>query len=485
MKVLTSLKRVENKDLFWFLLFIVGAVFLRFFSFFPSQIDHDESTYAIIGSELVNGKRLYTDVTDTKPVGILLVYTALQYLFGYSIFMKRLFAAVLVGMTSYFVRKISFSLFKSGKAANAAGTIYLFYTSTWGYFGLSPNTELYFNLFTILALLFFMKGGNRNFLFAGLMAGIGFMFKYLVLLDFAAFVLFFFILDLVRKQFRIKELIAYCLAGIGFVVPFALTALYFYIQQRFDDFYFITFQVPHNYGDSPSFLGYLIMMGDLLLRFFPITFFWVYAIIKGRKLVGKNQWLLFAIWIPMVLIAMYLPGKAFNHYTIQIMLPLSLVAGLFFHSEIEYKSWMNKLFRGKGSAIAFIVVVSLIQIAAFADSILQPDDPKETALYLKENLEPGEKVFVSNDEPVIYYLLRQESPSKYVHSSLIFTDLHKAFEFDNVAEVERIMAQKPKYVLIKQKNAIVESMLEPDYEFDRAFAKGKVLVYKLKSTTPQ
>ena len=59
--------------------FLTVSVGLRFFSFFPSVLDHDESTYLIIGRDILNGKILYTDVTDTKPVGIFLFYAVLSF----------------------------------------------------------------------------------------------------------------------------------------------------------------------------------------------------------------------------------------------------------------------------------------------------------------------------------------------------------------------------------------------------------------------
>jgi 4-amino-4-deoxy-L-arabinose transferase-like glycosyltransferase len=117
---------VLKSELSWFVLLIVASIFLRFFSFFPSELDHDESTYAIIGNEILQGKKLYTEVTDTKPVGIFLIYAGLQAIFGYSIFMKRLFTALLVAVTAYFIRKASFKIFSNWNAANASAIVYLF-----------------------------------------------------------------------------------------------------------------------------------------------------------------------------------------------------------------------------------------------------------------------------------------------------------------------------------------------------------------------
>src|SRR5690554_6361189 len=95
------------------LLLMAVSIGLRFFSFFPSVLDHDESTYLIIGRDILNGKELYTDVTDTKPVGIFLFYAALEYLFGGSIFLKRLVFSLVVGFTSFLVYKVSLKIFRT------------------------------------------------------------------------------------------------------------------------------------------------------------------------------------------------------------------------------------------------------------------------------------------------------------------------------------------------------------------------------------
>ncbi|MEE4286678.1 MAG: glycosyltransferase family 39 protein, partial [Mariniphaga sp.] len=169
------------------LTFLTVSVLLRLFSFFPSVLDHDESTYLIIGREILQGKELYTDVTDTKPAGIFLFYAALEFLFGGSIFMKRFVFALVVGFTAFLILKVSKRFFQNQKVAASAGFIYIFYTSVWVYHGRSPNTELLFNLTTISTLLLFMQPNLKSWIMGGLIMGIGFIIKYLVLFDLLAF----------------------------------------------------------------------------------------------------------------------------------------------------------------------------------------------------------------------------------------------------------------------------------------------------------
>ena len=43
------------------------SLVMRFFSFFPSVMDHDESTYLVIADALRHGDVYLRDVIDTKP----------------------------------------------------------------------------------------------------------------------------------------------------------------------------------------------------------------------------------------------------------------------------------------------------------------------------------------------------------------------------------------------------------------------------------
>jgi 4-amino-4-deoxy-L-arabinose transferase-like glycosyltransferase len=85
------------------LLFCLLAVILRFFSFFPSVIDHDESTYLEIARMLLSGKLLYVDMVDIKPPGIFLILAFFQWIFGYSIFVMRLLTALWIALTAFMV----------------------------------------------------------------------------------------------------------------------------------------------------------------------------------------------------------------------------------------------------------------------------------------------------------------------------------------------------------------------------------------------
>lgn len=480
-KIGIFLSRVSEKsNLFLLLFFMSIAVAMRLFSFWTSVLDHDESTYMIIGRDILNGKALYSDVTDTKPVGIFLFYAGLEFLFGSSIFMKRLVFSLVVGATAFLIFRISKRMFSQNRVALASGLIYIFYTSVWNYHGRSPNTELLFNLCTAGALLLFLKPNFRNYFIGGLILGLGIIVKYLVLFDFVAFMLFFFLLGTFRtkKIFDGARLMQHIFAGLAFSIPFLLVNLYFWLGDHFSDFFYVTYQLPGNYGSNPSLPRYLVMLLDFTAKFLPVSYIVFYVIFsKNKPLLSEDKWF-FALWIAAVLLAIYIPGKEFSHYTIQLMLPFSLLGGIFFHPEFIKDRFTVKLYSRKTGCALLAVILITAQVVSFQSDIAEPDYPEEVAGYISENMEKGDKVYVSNYEQIIYYLLGIESPTKYVHSNLLFTETHKAFNISASREIRRIVHTWPRYVVVYRKNALVEGLIQKKYHLVKTYRNNEIKIYR-------
>lgn len=464
------------------LTFLTVSVLLRLFSFFPSVLDHDESTYLIIGRELLQGQELYTDVTDTKPAGIFLFYAALEFLFGGSIFLKRLVFALVVGFTAFLVYKVSTRFFKNRNAAIASGMIYIFYTSIWVYHGRSPNTELLFNLTTVGTLLLFLQPKTKTWILGGLLMGIGFIIKYLVLFDIVAFFLFFFITDILREKKIVQRTafwFRYILSGLAFLLPFALLNLWFWLDDPAHDFFYVTYELPGNYGSDPSLKRYGIMLADFIGKFLPVSFFLFYVIFKRNNFLKGNLKWFFVVWVFSILIAIYLPGKEFSHYTIQLMLPLSMIAGLFFHSEFKWDNYSSVVFSGKTGLVLLAVLVLVIQIISFNNEVLKPDYPREVAAAIQQELDAGEEVYVADYEQIVYYLLDLDSPTKYVHPNLLFTETHKAFKLNVNKELSQIMTKEPDFIIVEKEGVRMAKLMGKKYQLMKALNKGKIRLYRL------
>ncbi|NQU88265.1 MAG: glycosyltransferase family 39 protein [Mariniphaga sp.] len=473
---------IPKKKPIVFLLLIITSVILRFYSFFPAVMDHDESTYLIIGRDLAQGKQMYTDVMDTKPVGIFLIYSFFHYIFGYSIFLTRLFVAVMIGATAHLIYLASIKLINEKSPAFAAAIIYLFYTSIWTKFGVGPNAELFFNLTTISGFFFFLKHKKWSYSAAGLLFGIGFMIKYLVLFDFIFLSAFFLIRELSLNKWRIGKtsFLKYVFAGIGFSIPFLATNLYFYLGSNFEAFKYITYELPSKYGQGHNNMKYLLFLLDFLVRFLPISIMLFYALFSKVKMLKKWQLQMFLFWIVGILIAMYLPGKNFGHYSIQLMIPLSLITGLYFHPNLN-KGRVLQLITGKKYGIYFLLASFLIvQISGISSKIMNNDKPRQVAEYLNKNKKSDETLYLSNYKHIVYYLLRTDSPTKYVHPTLLSNPSHaKAIGIDGKQEIRNIIENNPTWVVMYDFNNYVKELIKNDYNIDTVFSESKVEIYKI------
>lgn len=462
------------------LFFILFAVLIRLPSFWVSVMDHDESTYLVMGAGLLNGQELYTDMTDTKPAGIFLIYAFLQMITGYSIFWKRFIVAIIVGLSAFLLHRISNRLFRNGSAALAAGIIYIVFTSTWAYFGLSPNTELFFNFFTLAGLLFFLKREKFHFFLAGFMFGCGFMVKYLVLFDYMAIGGFFMVLTLMEKKKILSWSViqAYVVSGIGFLIPFGLTHVYFWLNGNYSDFHFITYELTGHYNDSATLWSYIKLLLDFTGRFLPVFFLFWYVMLTGNVFPERWHKPFFIVWIVSVLVAIYLPGKGFSHYAIQLMVPVSLVAGLFYHSEFRPGRLSFLLFRGRPAVVMGAVFLAIVLTLNIHSHIVKPDYPMEIAEYLDDHTSDQEIIYTGNYRQVIYYLLEKSSPTKFVHPTILSTGLGSAFRVNTLQEIRRILRKKPKYIIIERDYPQLEKEMHSQYRQERTFKNNRIRLYR-------
>ena len=111
-------------------LFILNFI-LRFFSFFPTLIDHDESTNLVIAKKILKGKVLYTDMIDIKPFKIFYIAAAYLKLFGNSISVFRILAAVIIALTVFLLYKTKLNIGHTKNFAIASAAIHNFFCLFW------------------------------------------------------------------------------------------------------------------------------------------------------------------------------------------------------------------------------------------------------------------------------------------------------------------------------------------------------------------
>jgi 4-amino-4-deoxy-L-arabinose transferase-like glycosyltransferase len=470
-------------------LLTILAIVMRIFSFFPAVIDHDESTYIVIADALLNGDVYFRDVIDTKPIGIFGLYAIFMALFGKSIVILRLITALGIALTAWMIYLVhgQFAGHDKDKPFNpaplASGAIYVFMTSIFIFFGLSPNTELYFALFTITALFLLLRHeGLAWILLAGLLLGLGFLIKYVVLFDALALGLFYLWQQLMNGQKWTFWFTRCVVMAIGFVIPFSLLWMYYAHLGLTETFRFFTFELSGKYFIDSSWDTNLIFILDCLGRYFPVTFWFVYSAWHWRT-TGRELPILAWLWGTLVIVTILIPGKLFYHYFIQMILPLSLLAGSFFDHRRSPKpalAWMRNPKIGYPLLITGMVVILFFQKRDFID---RRDYPKEVAVWLNERLQPGEKIYTGNYQQIIYHLTDTKSPTPYIHSSLIWdAENNRALGIDRAEECRKILDHKPRFILLNKKLPKDNPMLpvlETEYKLLDLFDQ-QLLLYERK-----
>ena len=480
----------------WFLACCALAIAARWGSFFISVINHDESTYVVIADELLRGEVYFRDVVDTKPIGIFWVYAALIKLTGGSIVALRTAAACVVGLGAWGLSLVGWRATGSARVGRAAAVIYILICSLFTYYGVSPNTEIFFNVLTVFAVAVAVAPRVRpdgddpmwHWPVAGLLLGLAVVIKPFAAAESLAVGLF--LVWFYGRRRRWARLLA---AGTALTAAFALPLLGVYLYYRhlglLDALWFYTVEVSGAYPvDLPWYLR-LKYMGDYLLRFSPFVVLGALTQVQwwrrwrgeedGRVRWGLYLLLQFALVTGVVL----LTGKRFGHYQVQLHPVLALLAACWWARGETSLPWLRGAARRARLRYLVPVAFLLLGAAHYANYAAKRDEARQIADYLRPRLAAGETFFAINGYQIAYHLLDRPVPTPYVHSSLLFLDHHvRAFRIDEVAEARRILADPTVTYLIKRDpdagaaGPVTDLLLASFTEVDRI--GDRLLVYR-------
>jgi len=445
---------------------------LRFFSFFPSVINHDESTYMVIADGLLQGKVYFDTYIDTKPIGIFLLFAGFLKLFP-SIFALRLLTALWVALTAFLLYKVKIKLGTPHRTALASGVIFVFLCSIFTFYGVAPNTELYYTLFTSGAVLLAIQQARHYgyALLSGLSLGLAFMLKYVVLFDALAIGLFLLLQQMKLHRSWGSFWLKAVLMALTMAIPFLITWAWYTTQGLNDTFLFHTFDVMKRYPVSRAPLDYLKFFADFLLRFLPVTL--AFAIAWRDKRSHPDVKTLSILWLSITLIPVMITGKLFGHYFIQLMPAFALLAGEYFRAD---RAWIS-------SRLAYpllgIIIAANIAMQK-KDYFDKPDYPRQIAQWLQGKLKETDVIYTGNYHHIIYHLLGKESPTPYVHRSLLWQEHHiRALNIDTSQAWKAIFDQQPAYIIVEGElpNNAFNRQLRAHYQPARRFGK-EIVVYR-------
>jgi 4-amino-4-deoxy-L-arabinose transferase-like glycosyltransferase len=483
------------RNIKWLLAFLTLATIVRWGSFFISVINHDESTYIVIADEMLRGEVYFRDLIDTKPIGIFWIYEALITLTGGSILALRIAAAWVVGLGGFGLFVVGRRATGSEGVGSAAGLIYVFICSLFTYYGVSPNTEIFFNVFTIAAVALAVApripagadGPWWHWPVAGLLLGLAVIIKPFAAAEALAVGLF--LVWYYGRQRAFGKLIGSGLLLVGaFAVPVLFVYAYYQWLGLLDQLAFYTFKVSAAYPvDLPWYLR-LKYMGDYLLRFSPFVILGGGALVQAYREESKESWrwsayllLQFALVTAVVLIT----GKRFGHYQVQLHPVLALLGAMWWAPGMTVFSRLRQEKLRKYLPAIVVATFALLGTAHFVNYSKKRDEPRQIAAYFEDKLAPGETIFFLNGYQIAYHLLDRPVPTPYVHSSLLFLDHHvRAFRIDELAEAERILADPTVAYLVGRRvdedadSPLTARLLEEFEAFDDI--GDRLLVYRRK-----
>ena len=323
-----------KKTAFKILLLIVLILMFRSVIFPAISWKGDEFFYLTIAREMNDGRVLYSDCADIKPVGIFCIYALADRIAGHDLkmdfFVLRIFSVSAVLLISLMLWHIGCILYNDRAGYFAALLFAVYSTCVRGSEVLAANTELFSVLFLAVSLCFFCRGNfrfwYRDLLPAAFFLSLSFLVSSRAGIVVVAYVLFLFIFSKDKVGAILKTLAS----AVIFLLPFGAVILYYYSIGHLEDFlnwqfFFINYYVG---GYSP-FMH--IFRGILVYRFFagllPLVFFTGYLFFPLRKERFNKPSIFFLILMAFIWLGVFSGGKHVERYYFPLFIPLVMLAG--------------------------------------------------------------------------------------------------------------------------------------------------------------
>lgn len=410
------------------LLISIGLIAER--TLLPSPpLGRDPAAYALISSEVLDGKRLYEDVWDHKPPAIFVVYGAMVSMFGMS---ERAFFGLNVIVVLISLLGIFFAGgLGPGQRPAAVIAAFLWAVLSGNLFmeGRDPNADMFLNASLIWAMAAFLwrpgpRVGTRAVFAAGLCFAIGTLFKP-VLLASAAFLALAYIVAGLFDGVRARQLLADCakMAAAGALAWFAVAG-YFAATGRLDVFFASVFSYNVFYSGNviSNILAPINGRGELFIDFlWPLPLMMAAGIAVTFFFDLRRALLILALAVSSW-VAIALPGQFYTHYY-QLWLPPVVIAtawafGFLARSEKAFVRGTAYVAGVLALVLAIWVNVPSYQAILAEDWKTSTDRPmllgKEAAERVNVLLEPGETFFVWGDIPNLYILAERRPPAAVV-----------------------------------------------------------------------
>jgi 4-amino-4-deoxy-L-arabinose transferase-like glycosyltransferase len=404
-----------------------------------SPMNRDSGFYAYIGQRMSAGDVLYRDIWDNHTPGLPFVNAVLFRLFSDTFFTIQVFEILMAGVHAVVMYSVARFLYSRGVAL-AATLLYTFCLNSSIQSG-GNMTEFYMTLPLVVAwygLMRYHRDGKVSRLFlAGGAAGVAFLFKQSAVWSMAGVAVFCLWREWgthARIRRAAAEVAAFA-AGVLVVVAglFAVLAVYGALGPFFKYVVFHNYYVEMNLGPLFTVTTFRRLFWSLADQMFvilaPLLFLGAVAavdILRGQRAMmgGRDlRWeiRLLACWALCDAFGVFITRLNYPHYYVPILAPLALLAG---YTLQRWKDGSDA--RDDVTATATVVALALFiampvivqaryTVRLVKDRVISHNRSlSEVASdFVKVRSSEGSRVWVWGADPMVNFLSKRPSPSRY------------------------------------------------------------------------
>jgi hypothetical protein len=388
--------------------------------------NRDLATYEVVAREILYGKQLYADVWDHKPPAIFWTYAAGERILGRGplLFYTLSLAALIAAFPGVWF--ITRQLGGTSSISALSALLFVIISCDVNLQATEANAEIFMNAAIALALAFLLSGIRRaekgRILIAGVLLGIGSLFKTVLIAQAFAFEL---LLLLQAWNWRRKWVMSGCFV-LGAAMPWVFSFGYFAWQHTLRDFVNAVFTFNRYYASQNGSIPGSILRGISFRYILPLFARSIYPALilavagfawNGRHL-SKLTKHLAILWGVATLFSVAMPGQFYPHYYQLWILPASVFGAIGVRALLNRFAGFKNLRRFLPITLLATTLCLVLPPYAFsADKwarIKYGDDigyEKLIGKYLNETLAPGETFYQWGSSVTLYYFSDRRPPS--------------------------------------------------------------------------
>lgn len=435
-------------------------------SVFETPSTWDESAFILAAREVLLGHLPYLTFWDHKPFGSTMLIASVMATFGTSIETVRLFALAGVVATAWSLYAITRRILPDRSTALSAALLYIAFSTQLG--GIQLMTENLQATFAAAGVLILMSApGQRGalataltFAAAGLAFGIATWVKYVPAIP-ATLVGSFVLLTLLRRPGgNVSRTVAFgaVFAG-GLLLPTLASALLYWQAGILNEFLHANFGFAKRYIEhtehrqgatidrlrwaSVAIVQIWPLMATTAAAFLPQPFRYFSEPSRrwGSAVVG--------LWLVGELAALCLQARFFDHQFLSILPPMSIIAAGVVRFYADKLALPSRVAVVSALAIALLALIPLVHHTRdMSAAFFRQDVPRSIAEIIKDEMAPGEQVYVANYAPIIYFLADTLLPTRYAFPGFLVGS--RVLVDDVPTERLRVLRNRPKYIVMHE-----------------------------------